>query len=157
MARSKGLSFIGTIDAGIGEVVSDRQKLHRIVMNLMTNAIKYTTSGEVGLSFLPAAPGWWAIEATDTGPGIPPEEQARIFEEFHRVSSTTGGQPGAGLGLAITHQLVTLLGGKIEISSHPGRGSRFRVELPVKPNATFAEPRVIDGGIESDMRPHSVG
>ena len=151
MARTKGLSFVGTIDAAIGEVVSDRHKLQRIVMNLMTNAIKYTPAGEVSLSFTTAAPGWWAIEVADTGPGIPVEEQSRIFEEFHRVASTTGGQPGAGLGLAISHQLVTLLGGKIELASRPGQGPKFRVELPVKPRSRYAEPRVIDGGIENDL------
>jgi signal transduction histidine kinase len=139
MARNKGLSFIGTIDAGIGDIVGDRPKLRRIVMNLMTNAIKYTPSGEVSLAFLPARAGFWAIEVTDTGPGIPVEEQAHIFEEFHRVPTTTAGQPGAGLGLAITQQLVKLMGGTIELSSQSGKGTKFRIELPTKPSTIELE------------------
>jgi len=134
MARNKGLSFIGTIDASIGDVVSDRHKLRRIVMNLMTNAIKYTPAGEVSLSFLPGAAGHWIIEVNDTGPGIALEEQSRIFDEFHRVASTTGGQPGAGLGLAITQQLVKLLGGSIDLTSEVGQGTTFRIKLPTKPS-----------------------
>ncbi|HEX5176132.1 MAG TPA: sensor histidine kinase [Chthoniobacteraceae bacterium] len=149
MARTKSLSFIGTIDAGMGDIVSDRQKLRRIVMNLMTNAIKYTPAGEVSLGFLAGPPGRWAIEVADTGPGIPIQEQSRIFEEFHRVSATTGGQPGAGLGLAITQQLVTLLGGHIELTSESGRGTKFRIELPTKPPAASAALVDDDVRIES--------
>jgi signal transduction histidine kinase len=104
--------------------------LHRIAMNLVTNAIKYTPSGEVRLAFIAGNASEWMITVTDTGPGIPVEEQSRIFEEFHRFPETTGGQPGAGLGLAITQQLVTLLRGRIEVEAEVGRGTVFRVTLP---------------------------
>jgi signal transduction histidine kinase len=134
MARTKGLSFSSTIDPDIGEIVTDRHKLHRVTMNLLSNAIKYTTAGEVGIAFLPGTDGNWAIEVSDTGPGVPPQEHERIFEEFHRVPATTGGQPGAGLGLAITRRLVQLLGGRIEVESEVGRGTRFRVILPREQN-----------------------
>jgi signal transduction histidine kinase len=130
MARTKGLSFSSTIDPGIGQIVTDRHKLHRVAMNLVTNAIKYTAAGEVSIAFLPGNEGNWAIEVSDTGPGVSPEERERIFEEFYRVPATTGGQPGAGLGLAITQRLVQLLGGRIEVESEVGRGTRFRVILP---------------------------
>jgi signal transduction histidine kinase len=118
-------------------------------MNLMTNAIKYTPAGEVSLGFLAGPPGRWAIEVADTGPGIPIEEQSRIFEEFHRVPGTTGGQPGAGLGLAITQQLVTLLGGNLELSSESGHGTKFRIELPTKPPVAASELVDDDARIES--------
>lgn len=130
MARTKGLTFSSTIAPDIGEIVTDRHKLQRVTMNLLSNAIKYTTAGEVGIAFLPGTDGNWAIEVSDTGPGVPPDECERIFEEFHRVPATTGGQPGAGLGLAITQRLVQLLGGRIEVESEVGRGTRFRVILP---------------------------
>jgi signal transduction histidine kinase len=130
MARNKGLTFSATIDPAIGEVVTDRHKLHRIVMNLVTNAIKYTMHGEVQLSFLAGDSREWMVIVSDTGPGIPLAEVSHIFEEFHRIPQTTSGQPGAGLGLTITRQLVTLLRGRIEVESDVGRGTRFRVILP---------------------------
>jgi signal transduction histidine kinase len=133
MARGKGLAFIGILDPDIGQVMTDRHKLHRIAMNLVTNAIKYTSAGEVTLAFIQRNASEWAIEVRDTGPGVPEEERARIFQEFHRVPETTGGQPGAGLGLAISQQLVQLLGGEIEMETEVGKGTTFRVVLPRGP------------------------
>ncbi|MDB6149603.1 MAG: histidine kinase [Chthoniobacter sp.] len=130
MARNKGLAFGGTNDPTIGEIFTDRNKLRRIVMNLAMNAIKYTRDGEVRLNFLPGVDGCWVLEVTDTGPGIPQEERQNIFEEFHRVAATTGGQPGVGLGLAITKQLIELLRGRIEVHAPEGGGTVFRVLLP---------------------------
>lgn len=130
MARSKGLGFGGTNDPTIGEIATDRNKLRRIVMNLAMNAIKYTRDGEVRLNFLPGEDGCWVLEVGDTGPGIPEEERQNIFHEFHRVASTTGGQPGVGLGLAITQQLVELLHGHIEVHAPDTGGTLFRVLLP---------------------------
>ncbi len=133
MAHGKGLAFQSRIDSDLGEIVTDRLKVHRIAMNLTTNAIKYTSQGEVCLSFVAAGADEWAIEVRDTGPGIPPQDRERIFEEFHRVASTAAGHPGSGLGLAITQQLVQLLGGRIELESEVGKGTQFRVVLPRKP------------------------
>ncbi|HEX8296269.1 MAG TPA: sensor histidine kinase [Chthoniobacteraceae bacterium] len=133
MARVKGLAFAGFNDPGIGPVISDCRKLRRIVLNLSLNAIKYTVQGEIRVDFRSGAGDTWHIEVSDTGPGIPAAECQRIFQEFHRVPATTGGQPGAGLGLAITLQLVKLLSGRIEVFSEVGRGTRFCVTLPRAP------------------------
>ena len=133
MAHGKGIAFTGVFDPDIGQVMTDRHKLHRIAMNLVSNAIKYTPAGEVTLAFRRRNASEWAIEVRDTGPGIPKEERVRIFQEFHRVPATTGGQPGAGLGLAISQQLVHLLGGEIEVDSEVGKGTTFRVILPREP------------------------
>lgn len=108
---------------------ADSHKLNQILSNLVDNAVKYTSpNGKVWIRGSEKEP---VIEVCDNGPGIPLEDQERIFERFYRVdkarSRDTG---GAGLGLAIVKHLVELHGGRITIQSEPGRGSRFQVVLP---------------------------
>jgi signal transduction histidine kinase len=131
MAEDKGLRFSGTVEQGLVEVVSDCLKLREIVMNLGTNAVKYTRSGSVGLRFARHGAECWMLEVDDTGPGIPLQSRHEIFEDFQRLSETSTGQPGAGLGLAIVRDLVQLLKGRIELESEVGCGTCFRVILPM--------------------------
>jgi signal transduction histidine kinase len=77
--------------------------------------------------------GHFAVSVTDTGPGIPPEERSRIFEQFHQVdSSLTKAKGGTGLGLAIAKQIVEMHGGRIWVESTLGKGSTFRMEIPTR-------------------------
>ncbi len=113
----------------------DEIRLRQSLVNLLGNAIKFTREGAVTLR-LDAGPDpsepRLRIEVEDTGPGIAPEDQARVFEPFVQAGQTSA-QKGTGLGLAITRQFVELMGGRIGVSSRLGRGSRFWIELPVEP------------------------
>jgi signal transduction histidine kinase len=107
-------------------IVSDGDRVLQVISNLLSNAFRWTPDGgriELGLA---AANGVVQVDVVDTGPGVPPGEAERIFETFisHDVN-------GTGLGLPIAKELALALGGRIEVSSDPGRGSRFRLVLPV--------------------------
>ena len=85
--------------------------------------------------------GRFTVDVSDTGPGIPPEERERIFEKFHQIdNSNTRTKGGTGLGLAIAKDIVELHGGRIWVESTVGRGSTFRMELPVRAAAAGGEP-----------------
>ena len=119
-------------------VVGDAFRVRQILVNLVANAVKFTERGEVVVTVtrVPSAtPGDMErlrLVVRDTGIGIPPERQDRLFQAFSQVdASTTRKYGGTGLGLAITHRLVSILGGQIRVESTPGRGSEFRVDLPL--------------------------
>jgi signal transduction histidine kinase len=97
----------------------------QIISNLLANAFKWTPEGGIVRVALTQRNGAVAVDIADTGPGIAPEEQERIFRAFW---SRDGG--GTGLGLAIARELAFALGGRIELDSSPGHGSRFRLVLP---------------------------
>ncbi|MET7804306.1 sensor histidine kinase [Micromonospora chersina] len=110
-------------------VRSDEVLLAQVLRNLLHNGLKFTERGEVRLR-AERRGDVWALSVTDTGAGIPPELHERIFEEFYQVPGTTR-VGGTGLGLPYARRLVTLLGGTLELTSEPGRGSTFTVVLPV--------------------------
>ena len=121
-----------SVDQRLPSVQSDRQKVKQIVLNLLTNAVKFTPSGIITLSarYDPRTREV-AVTVADTGIGIAAEDRARIFEDFQQAdSSPTRTHGGAGLGLAICRRLATMLGGKIQLESAPGTGSTFTVVLP---------------------------
>ncbi|HEV2390851.1 MAG TPA: ATP-binding protein [Verrucomicrobiae bacterium] len=115
-------------------VQGDRARMKQVIVNLLDNAIKYTPEGgavhlSVGMQNAKAM-----LEVVDNGPGIPPEVLPRIFERFFRVDQARSrDQGGAGLGLSIVKSICTAHHGRVEASSSPGQGSRFRVELPLVP------------------------
>jgi len=112
--------------------LGDEQRLTQVLLNLVGNAIKFTDKGEVCVSAA-TANSHFSISVADTGPGIPKEHQARIFEQFHQVdSSMTNAKGGTGLGLAIAKQIVEMHGGQIWVVSTPGKGSTFQMELPTR-------------------------
>jgi signal transduction histidine kinase len=100
-------------------------------VNLLDNAVKYSPGGGRVTVGLGARPGAVRIAVSDPGVGIPPAEQQRVFEKFYRLDTTlTRAGGGTGLGLYITRELVRRMAGTIELSSEPGVGSTFTVELP---------------------------
>jgi two-component system, chemotaxis family, sensor kinase CheA len=128
------------IEAGISTIETDPRKLRQILLNLVSNALKFTEKGSVlvAVTLQSTSPGLGeageqiAISIQDTGIGISAEKQEHIFEAFYQVDNTNSrAYEGTGLGLSIVRELTTLLGGKVEIQSQPGRGSTFTVVLPL--------------------------
>ncbi|MCR6626564.1 MAG: ATP-binding protein [Pseudoxanthomonas sp.] len=133
VAGKRGLDFQDGIAAGVPRMVrGDPLRLRQILLNLLGNAIKFTESGHVSLHALPLAPQGVRLVVGDTGPGINAEQQARLFRRFEQAdgAQTTARYGGSGLGLAICQELAVAMGGRIEVDSAPGRGTRFSVELP---------------------------
>jgi len=115
-------------------VRSDRQKVKQIVLNLLSNALKFTPAGSVTMTAsCDLRRREVAIAVKDTGVGISPEDQAKVFEDFRQLdSSPTRGYGGTGLGLSICRRLANMLGGTIDLDSEAGRGSTFTLRLPSK-------------------------
>ncbi|MDP9304552.1 MAG: HAMP domain-containing histidine kinase [Actinomycetota bacterium] len=124
-----------TCEAGeVSSVQADKGRMFQLVDNLVSNAIKFTPEGgDVRVSVTPVN-GVVRLEVADTGVGIAPEEQDRLFERFFRASTASEHQiPGTGLGLYITRAIVEAHGGSIAVRSDPGEGTSFCVELPARP------------------------
>ncbi len=143
----------GGVQLGIGEidqavVLGDRDRLKQLLLNLVSNAVKFTPEGgRVSLGLTRPAEGWARLVVADTGAGIPPDELPHIFERFYRVDKArTRSQGGAGLGLAIAQRIALVHGGRIEAASDgaTGRGSTFSVWLPLAPNRAAESARLTD-------------
>jgi signal transduction histidine kinase len=113
---------------------SDRQKVKQVVLNLLSNALKFTPTGAVTISAsYDDKKRWIAVAVKDTGVGIAPEDQAKVFEDFRQLdSSPTRGYGGTGLGLSICRRLAQMLGGRIELVSELNEGSTFILKLPAR-------------------------
>jgi signal transduction histidine kinase len=122
--------------AEVPVLVTDEWMLAQVLRNLLTNALKFTEHGEVRLSAVPGdEPGTVRLEVADTGIGIAPEDQERVFEEFYQVPGAQQAKMrGTGLGLPYARRLTTVLGGVLTLRSRPGRGSVFSVTLPSNPS-----------------------
>jgi PAS domain S-box-containing protein len=133
-AHTKGLEIAALVNPQTPSWVrGDAARLRQVLMNLVSNAIKFTEKGEVVIRVQPGTqPPWVEFSVTDTGIGIPPEVQTRLFRPFTQADvSTTRKFGGTGLGLAICKQLVNLMGGEINLESTFGQGSRFFFNLPL--------------------------
>ncbi len=127
------------------EVVLDSRRVERVLDNLLDNARKFTRSGGIGVR-LEGGEGQIRIVVHDTGEGMAPEQREAIFQPFYQVDGGPTRQVGGtGLGLALCRSLVRAMGGEIEVSSEPGRGSEFVVTLPVRPRPS--EPSEAEGPI----------
>mgnify|MGYP001627419575 CR=1 FL=1 len=128
-AAAKGLAFRFEAEGTLPEVVrADEKRVRQILINLLGNAIKFTTAGQVVFRVRHARE-MAVVEVEDTGPGLAWEELAQIFEPFARGNSASHSAPGAGLGLTIAKMLTDLMGGELSATSTPGAGSVFRVRL----------------------------
>jgi signal transduction histidine kinase len=115
-----------------GTLRTDRRKLTQILFNLLSNAVKFTHYGEVGFE-VEVGPEAVRFRVSDTGVGISPEQQARVFQPFEQADlSTTRRYGGTGLGLAIADRFCTLLGGQLALRSRVGQGTEFEFSLPLR-------------------------
>jgi PAS domain S-box-containing protein len=135
LAESKSIEL--TVEAKSDVNVSaDRARVVQLLDNLLSNAVKFTPEGGRVDVVLSARNGHAVLEVADSGIGIPPAEQDRLFERFYRASTATAqAVPGTGLGLAIAKAIVEAHGGRIEVDSDEGVGATFRVELPARQRA----------------------
>ena len=168
LITERGLNLSIAVGASLPRVRTDPTHLRQILVNLIGNAIKYTPAGGIAvrgrLTGLPAPAGgrgtvqedpallnrspdrrktWIALQVIDTGIGISPSDQERIFDEFEQVNAgprSDSMERGTGLGLAISRRLARLLGGEISVESQPGKGSTFTIWLPVSPADIPVEP-----------------
>ena len=134
LAHSKELEMVVDCSSAPENVLTDSLRVQQIVTNLVSNAIRYTEVGKIQLTCQKFGDNQWAIAVSDTGRGIAPEDQARVFEPFFRVGSSEQFYlpDSTGLGLAIVSRLVKLLQGKIELVSQVGIGSTFTVIFPLE-------------------------
>jgi len=131
LAEDKGVSVACNVEGNVS-VEGDRARIKQVVVNLLDNAIKYTPSGGTINLHVRACDGNAIIEVADTGIGIPAAALPHIFERFFRVDKARSRDAGgAGLGLAIVKSICAAHGGRVEVESSEGRGSRFKVELPL--------------------------
>jgi signal transduction histidine kinase len=129
--QARGLTWEAALSPDLPTLDVDPDRLAQVVGNLLNNAIKYTPpKGRVSVSAGVEEQGVW-IRVSDTGPGISPEEQERIFAPFYRSQPGRRFPQGMGLGLSIAYALVAAHGGRLEVDSTPGLGSHFTVRLPV--------------------------
>jgi signal transduction histidine kinase len=132
-ASDKNLRLTSEIDDNLPEIlIGDGERLQQILVNLITNAIKFTDTGEINIRLYRADVAKWGIEVADTGRGIAKAELPHIFETFHQVEGTaTRTTGGFGLGLSIVKQLVTLMNGDIRVTSKLAVGTTFSINLPL--------------------------
>ena len=115
----------------LGTLTVDPMRLRKILLNLLSNAFKFTKQGEVTLLARRVAHDWIELAVADTGIGMTAEQQAKLFEEFAQADASTAQNfGGTGLGLAITRKLARMMGGDVTVASEPGKGSVFTVRLP---------------------------
>jgi len=130
-AQRLGIALGCAIDERLGTVHADERKVKQVLLNLLSNALKFTPEG--GKISVSAAlhDGLAEISVRDTGVGIAPEDQETLFEEFSQVGTASKKVEGTGLGLAISRKFIELHGGKIWITSQVGTGSTFAFTLPL--------------------------
>jgi signal transduction histidine kinase len=130
-ASRHGIALASTVDERLGLIRGDERKVKQVLLNLLSNALKFTPEG--GRIDVRAAlrEGRAEVSVADTGVGIAPEDQEAVFEEFRQVGTADKKVEGTGLGLALSRKFVELHGGRIWVESEPGRGSTFTFTLPV--------------------------
>lgn len=137
-AEEKGLNLYVNIAPAPARMMGDPLRIRQIVLNLLSNAVKFTETGDIRLDAqaIPDTDGGWCLQiaVTDTGIGIAPERQARIFDKYTQAETSTSRKyGGTGLGLTICRELAQMMGGDIMVESTPGKGSCFTalLRLPV--------------------------
>jgi len=130
-ANRRGIRLGSAIDPRLGMMGGDERKVKQVLLNLLSNALKFTPEGgriDVGARLHDHAA---EVSVADTGIGIAPEDQAAVFEEFRQVGSADKKAEGTGLGLALSRKFIELHGGKIWVTSQVGAGSTFTFTLPL--------------------------
>ena len=130
-AQRRAITLGHTVDERIGTIRADERKVKQVLLNLLSNALKFTPEGGRIDVVAGAHDGVTEISVTDTGVGIAPEDQEAVFEEFRQVGTAARKVEGTGLGLAISRKFIELHGGRIWVKSEPGIGSTFAFTLPL--------------------------
>src|SRR5262249_29560697 len=142
-AERKGLDLRLSAPADLPPLYTDRRLVRLVVGNPLHNGVKVTAPGGGGPTPGPAG-GGRGLTGRDPGRGIPPEQQAAIFEPFEHLEPLQRKHtPGVGLGLTVVKELVQALGGRVEVTSRPGQGSTFTVMLPSLSEAAYPVPRAV--------------
>jgi signal transduction histidine kinase/CheY-like chemotaxis protein len=155
LAAGRGIRvlFPEQVDAVL---LADRTRLKQVLLNLLSNAVKYNReAGAVVLDCAHAAPGRLRISVQDTGMGLRPDQLDSLFQPFNRLGQEAGAQEGTGIGLVVTRRLVELMGGAIQVSSSPGVGSVFSIELGT--TAPLAGPNMFEGGVAAPPPERAAG
>jgi GAF domain-containing protein len=135
LAEQNKNRLLNEVQEDLGTLTVDPMRLRQILLNLLSNACKFTKEGEVALRGRKVSNGgnWIELSVADTGIGMTPEQQAKLFEDFSQADATTAQRfGGTGLGLAITRKLARMMGGDVTVTSEPGKGSVFTVRLPAR-------------------------
>jgi signal transduction histidine kinase len=133
LAQQNKNHLVVEVQENLGTITIDAMRLRQILLNLLSNACKFTKQGEVKLRARRVADerDWIELSVSDTGIGMTAEQQAKLFEEFSQAETTTAQRfGGTGLGLAIARKLARMMGGDVTVTSEPGKGSVFTVRLP---------------------------
>ncbi len=134
LAAKNGNQVVAHCDAAIGTMHADQMRLRQALLNLMSNANKFTEKGTITIAALQAQENgrdWVTLAVTDTGIGMTPEQMGKLFQEFSQASSTTASKyGGTGLGLVISRRFCQMMGGDITVESEVDRGSTFTIRLP---------------------------
>ncbi len=146
-AQRHGIALGQQIDPQLTEITADERKFKQILLNLLTNAVKFTPdNGRIDVSAR-LEESKVVVAVHDTGIGIAPEDQAAVFEEFRQVGKNyTSKQEGTGLGLALTKRFVELHGGRIWLESEPGKGSTFTFTIPIGNVSADGTAQTAEGG-----------
>jgi len=132
-AGRRSITLQTTVDERLGEVRADERKIRQVVLNLLSNALKFTPEGGRIEVRAVSVDGSVEVSVADTGVGIAPEDLEAVFEEFRQVGTSTAKQEGTGLGLALCRRFVELHGGRIGVTSQVGVGSTFTFSIPFRP------------------------
>ena len=131
-AVRRGITLGRTINERLGSIRADERKVKQVLLNLLSNALKFTPEGGKIDVRATVNDGIAEISVTDNGVGISPEDQETVFEEFRQVGTASKKVEGTGLGLAISRKFIELHGGKIWVASQVGTGSTFAFTLPLQ-------------------------
>ncbi len=142
----RGLHLVTDIPADLPDVHADQRRMRQVFLNLLENALKFTPDGgRVSLSLMHRTSQWVQVSICDSGPGIPTQEQRRIFQDRVRLPQTSGTTSGYGVGLSVCRRITEVHGGRIWVVSEPGEGACFHFTVPVwagqsSPEMQHAEP-----------------
>jgi len=148
------------VDAGTTEpplVRADRLRLRQVLLNLVSNAVKYNTArGHVDIGITPVGDRQVSVSVADTGIGIAPDDQARLFEPFERLGHQSSTIEGTGIGLTLSRRLTTLMGGRLDVRSIPNSGSTFTITLPISDAAPTDQATAGEDSVAVEPAPLTV-